>query len=194
MKKTKKSENIKENNSVKYILGLFACLVLRMIPFKPANVEPVTATIMPFGKKLGWLLGALFGALSIVLFDLIHPTPGFPRLGVWTLATAAMFALMGAASGLYLKNKENKIRYYVGFSIVATLVYDFITGPVMSSIIWQMPFSAALIGQIPFTLWHLGGNITLSIILSPSIYYWIVDNRKLEWNFLSQKFLKTRKS
>ena len=176
----------KPKHTLKYIIGFIIGFLFRMIPFKPPNLELTTASLMPFGKKWGWLSGAIFGALSIILFDLIHPTPGFPRLGVWTLVTAAMFALMGVASGLYLKNKENKIRYYVGFAVVSTLLYDFITGPVMSSMLWHMPFSVALMGQIPFTLWHLGGNIVFAALISPLLYSWIVDNKNLEltniWN------------
>ena len=177
----------KPQNIVKYIIGFIVCILIRLVPFRPPNVEPITATIMPFGKKWGWLAGAFFGAASIVLYDTIHPTPGFPRLGTWTLVTALMFGLIGVASGLYLKSKKNQIKYYLGFSIIATLAYDFITGPVMSSIIWKMPFSAALIGQIPFTLWHLGGNIAFSILISPALYAWVVDNRQLELDALLRR-------
>lgn len=179
----------KAQHLIKYIIGLIVCLVIRLIPFRPNNVEPIMTTTMPFGKKWGWLAGAFFGAASIIIFDLIHPTPGFSRLGIWTLITAAMYGLIGAAAGVYFKRqKETKLMHYVGFSIIATLIYDFITGPIMSSLIWKMPFAVAFMGQIPFTLNHLGGNIVFSLLLSPSIYYWVVDNKKLEMNALIARF------
>lgn len=168
------------NKTIKYFIGLVVVIFLRLIPHPP-NVEPITATIMPFGKKWGWVAGALFGAASIIIFDLMHPTPGYARIGVWTFVTAGMFALIGIASGLYLKNKQNKIRYYVGFSVVATLVYDFVTGPIMSSAMWSISFMESLIGQIPFTINHLIGNIVLAVIVSPLLYKWVVENPKLEF-------------
>ncbi len=170
-------------NIIKYIIGFLVCLLIRLIPFRPPNVEPVTATILPFGKKWGWIAAAIFGAASIVLFDLITL-----KIGIWTLVTAFMFALIGAASGLYLKKRENKARHYVGFAIIATLIYDFITGPIMSSMIWKMPFMQALFGQIPFTINHLAGNIVLSALLSPILYKWVIDNKHLELNKLVQRF------
>jgi hypothetical protein len=169
----------KTKNAVKYFIGFVVVILLRLIPHPP-NVEPITSTIMPFGKKWGLFAGAFFGATSIILFDLVHPTEGYARIGVWTWVTAGMFALMGIASGIYLKNKPNKIRHYVGFSIIATLVYDFITGPVMSTFVWKMTFTKAFIGQIPFTINHLIGNVVLATIVSPLIYNWVIENRNLE--------------
>jgi hypothetical protein len=103
------------------------------------------------------------------------------------LVTAVMCGFVGVAAGLYMQ-KQTKIRHYVSFAVVATLVYDFITGPIMSSIIGKMSFSVALIGQIPFTLWHLGGNIVFAMLLSPSLYHWVVSNKKLELNTLLARF------
>jgi hypothetical protein len=167
-------------HTAKYLIGFIVCLLIRLVPFRPANVEPITATLMPFGKKWGWLAGGFFGAMSILLFDLIHPMPGFSRLGIWTLVTAAMYGLMGAAAGLYLKSKGNSIKHFIGFSVAATLIYDFITGQMMSSMLFKMPFMVTLVGQVPFTLWHLGGNIAFAIILSPLLYRWVIDNSALD--------------
>jgi hypothetical protein len=175
----------KPQDVVKYLIGFVVCiffrLVTRAVPLP--NVEPVTGTLMPFGKRAGWIAGSLFGAASIALFDLVTG-----KLGVWTIVTAAMFGLIGAAAGLYLKHKKSSVGQYVGFSIVATLIYDFITGPIMSSIIFKLPFTVALIGQIPFTLWHLGGNIVFAALLSPALYKWVVDNAQLEWSSLVRRF------
>lgn len=172
-------ENTFKQSSIKYVIGFVVCFGIRLIPFRPPNVEPIMTTTMPFGKKWGWLAGALFGALSILLYDLIHPTPGFARIGSWTLVTAAMYGLIGVAAGIYLKNKESRVRHYVGFAVLATLAYDFITGPIMSSFIFKMHFSTALIGQIPFTLLHLGGNIVGAALVSPLLYNWVVNNPSL---------------
>ena len=38
----------------------------------------------------------------------------------------------------------------------------------------------ALIGQIPFTALHLLGNVSFALVLSPAIYNFIIENKKLE--------------
>ena len=158
-----------------------------MIPFRPPNVEPIMTTTMPFSKKWGWFSGFLFGFLSILIYDIIHPMKSFARFGIWTIVTAVMYGLIGLAAGIYLKNKTNKARYYVGFAIVATLIYDFITCPVMSSFLFNSPFIVTLIAQIPFTLNHLISNTIGAALVTPLIYRWIVDNPQLDTNTIYQK-------
>ena len=70
--------------------------------------------------------------------------------------------------------------YYVGFSIVGTIIYDLITGIGIGTVFFHQSFITTLIGQIPFTLYHLGGNIVLSCVVSPLLYKWVVINPKLE--------------
>jgi hypothetical protein len=72
----------KFKNLVKYIIGFFVCFAVRLIPFRPPNFEPIMTTTMPFGKKWGWMAGGFFGAASIIIFDIIHPTSGFLRIGI----------------------------------------------------------------------------------------------------------------
>lgn len=165
----KESQNI-----IKYFIGLLTVIALRLIPHPP-NVEPIMSTMMPFSKKWGWLSGMIFCLLAIISFDLLTGT-----LGVWSLVTAGTYALLGILAGLYFKNKENKIRYYVGFSIVGTIIYDAITGIGIGMVFFNQSFVATFMGQIPFTLYHLAGNIVLSIVVSPLLYKWVITNPKLE--------------
>jgi len=161
-------------NTIKYIFGLLTVIGLRLLPHPP-NVEPIMSTMMPFSKKWGWLSGMIFSLLAILSYDIMTGA-----LGIWSLVTAGTYALLGVFAGLYLKNKENKIRYYVGFSIIATIVYDAITGIGIGMLFFDQPFATTFIGQIPFTLYHLGGNIVLSSVVSPLLYKWIITNQKLE--------------
>ena len=80
---------------------------------------------------------------------------------------------------LLLKNRKSKIKHYGGFAVVGTLVYDFITGVVGSYVCFGMPMSVAFAGQIPFTAYHLAGNIVLSAVVSPLLYRWFVSNKHL---------------
>jgi uncharacterized membrane protein len=175
-------ENKFKQGFIKYVVGFLICIGIRVIPFRPPNIEPIMTTTMPFGKRWGWYAGALFGALSIVIYDLVNPTKGFARIGTWTLVTAVMYGLIGASAGLYLRNKRNKMRYYLGFAVLATLLYDFVTGPIVSSFMFNMPFMVALVSQVPFTLLHLAGNVFGAAFVSPLIYKWVVSNPRLDTN------------
>lgn len=164
---------------VKYLIGFLVCLAVRMMPYRPANVEPIMTTMMPFAKRWGWVSGGVFAALSMAIFDLVHPTQGFGRIGIWTFVTAGMYGLIGVAAGICLKT-NGKTGHYVGFAVIATLLYDFVTGPVLSSVMFDMPFMLSLIGQIPFTIRHLAGNIIGAWLISPLIYRWVVANPNLK--------------
>ena len=166
MKKTK--------NLIKYLIGLLTVVTIRLIPHPP-NVEPIMSTMMPFSKKWGWLSGMTFCLLSVLLFDTLSGT-----LGIWSLMTAGTYALIGASSGLYFKNREGRIRNYVKFSILATILYDAITGIGTGMLFFNQTFLTTFMGQVPFTIYHLTGNILLSIIVSPALYKWVVSNPKLE--------------
>lgn len=168
-------------NFVKYAIGLVTVIGLRLLPHPP-NVEPIMATMMPFSKKWGWLSGMAFCLASILGFDLVTGT-----LGIWSLVTAGTYAFLGVLAGLYLKQKSNSILQYVGFSIVATVLYDAITGIGMGMLFFDQQFMPTLSGQIPFTLYHLGGNIVLSAIVSPVLFRWVIENPKLETQQLTNR-------
>ncbi len=161
-------------NIIKYFIGLLTVIALRLLPHPP-NIEPIMSTMMPFSKKWGWLSGMIFCLLAILSFDILTGT-----LGIWSLVTAGTYALLGIAAGLYLKNKKNKIIYYVGFSIVGTIIYDAITGIGTGMLFFNQSFMTTFMGQIPFTLYHLTGNIVLSSVVSPLLYKWVIINPKLE--------------
>jgi len=161
-------------NIVKYLIGLLVIIALRLLPHPP-NVEPIMSSMMPFSKRWGWLSGMVFCLLAVFSYDLLTGT-----LGVWSLMTAGTYALLGAAAGLYFKNKSDKVGHYIGFAVVATLIYDAITGIGTGMLFFHQPFMTTLVGQIPFTLYHLAGNIVLSGLLSPSLYKWVITNSNLE--------------
>ncbi len=164
----------KPKNFIKYLIGLLTVISLRFVPHPP-NVEPIMATMMPFAKRWGKLAGLSFTLLAILSFDLITGT-----LGVWSIMTAGTYALLGIAAGFYFKNKENKIKYYIGFSVVGTLIYDAITGIGTGMLFFKQSFMLTLMGQIPFTLYHLAGNIAFAAIVSPLLFKWVLDNPQLE--------------
>lgn len=154
-----------QKNYFKYILGIIICLLIRLIPFRAPNVEPIMAASMPFSKNYGKLFGFGFGFLSILLYDMITGT-----MGMWTLFTATSYGLLGLLSAIYFKNKENTPLNYAKFAIFGTILYDIVTGLSVGPLYFHQSLTVAIIGQIPFTLMHLVGNVSFALILSPAIY------------------------
>ena len=175
-------ENYKKN-WFKYIVGFIACLLIRLIPFRPPNIEPILATQMPFAKAYGKYAGFAFAFLSIVIFDIF--TSG---IGMWTFITAFAYGLLGFWASVYFKNRKNNSWNYAKFAIMGTLAFDIVTGLSVGPLFFQQPFMEALIGQIPFTALHLLGNVSFAIVLSPLIYRFVIENKKLESSSLVRIF------
>lgn len=158
----------------KRVAILFAVSFLfRLLPFRPPNVELILAGQMPVAKQFGPLTGFLFGGLSIFLFDAFTG-----MLGPWTLITALAYGVLGLGAARYFRERNGK-RHFVYFAIMGTLFYDALTGLTVGPLFFHQPFVAALLGQIPFTMMHLLGNVSFSALLSPCIERWVVENKKL---------------
>ena len=155
---------------LKLISVFTVCFVFRLLPFRPPNVELILASQMPVAKQFGTLFAFLFGFLSIVLFDAFTGT-----LGPWSLITAPTYGLLGVGAVWYLKNRE-KTRYFVYFAIVGTLFYDVITGLLIGPLFFGQAIMAAALGQIPFTLMHMLGNVSFSLVWSKSIERWMANS------------------
>ncbi len=167
---------------IKYIIGLVVVVLIRLIPHPP-NIEPIMATMMPFSKRWGWVSGMLFSLIAILGYDVLSGT-----LGSWSFVTSLTYAALGVAAGIYFKNRTSSARHYVLFAIVGTLFYDAVTGIGMGTLMWDMPFMVALLGQIPFTVNHLLGNIVFATVLSPALYRWVITNPALETSAVLARF------
>lgn len=171
----------------KFVLGFVACLLDRLIPFRPPNIEPVLAVQMPFSKAYGAFSGFLFASMSIVLFDLI-----VGKIGVWTLITALAYGILGFCAALFFKHRRSSVRNYALFAVMGTLFYDAVTGLSIGPLFFGQSFMSALVGQLPFTMMHLLGNVTFAVIVSPALYTHVVTNKALETTALlttlKQKF------
>lgn len=171
---------------LKFIIGWLTCFFIRLTPFRPPNVEPVLATTMPFSKKYGWEASFLFAFLSIFIFDFFTQ-----KVGVWTLVTGIVYGLLGIGSFLYFRKRKSTPINYLKYAIVGTIFYDALTGLTIGPLVFKMPFMVALVGQIPFTVNHLLGNIVFSVTLSPAIYKWVVENKNLATDVILAKLVKT---
>jgi uncharacterized membrane protein len=167
--------NTYKKNWFKFIIGLVVCLFIRLIPFRPPNIEPMLATQMPFSKAFGALAGFLFAFSSIALYDLVTHT-----LGMWSLITASTYGVLGLLASWYFKNRKANIRNFFIFAIFGTLFFDAITGLSIGPLFFHQTFTSAFMGQIPFTMMHLLGNVSFALLLSPAIYRYVIENKKLE--------------
>ena len=171
-------------NWIKYLIGFAVCFAIRLVPLRPPNVEPVMASLMPFSKKYGYLGGFAFAFLSIALFDVFTA-----KVGIWTLVTALTYGVVGLSAAFFFRKRKNSIFNYAGFAIIGTLFFDAVTltiGPLF----YGQPWIEAIVGQIQFTALHLIGNVALSILMSPFLYSWVLDNRFLDTDVFFVKFVK----
>jgi hypothetical protein len=159
-----------KKNWFKYITAFLTVLLIRLMPFRAPNIEPIMAVIMPIGKKCGNLMAFMFGSISIVIYDLL--TSG---IGVWTLVTAFAYGLLGVGSFYFFQNRTGW-RNYAVYAVIATIFYDAITGLTIGPLFFHQLFMVSLVGQIPFTFLHLLGNVSFAIVLSPVIERWLVKS------------------
>jgi hypothetical protein len=149
-------------NFLKYVFSLAACNVYRFLKIFPNN-DPIMGVMLPFARHdKAWRVG-LFAFSTMFVFDLITL-----RYGIWTWGTAIVYGLLAIAFATYFKRmKKVGLKTYTLAAIVGVLIFDIITGPIMTSVFFNMPFAVAAIGQIPFTLMHLGSAVAYTWALAP---------------------------
>lgn len=164
------------NGAVKAVIGWLIVFAVRLIPFRMPNVEGIMATLMPVSKRFGPLASFLYGALAIALYDAVTG-----KVGSWTLITALSYGAIGVASAFFFRRYRTSAVNFVVFSVVATVLYDAVTG-VLFAPLFGMTFAVALVGQIPFTLYHLVGNVAFAALVSPLFLRFVAENPKLEFS------------
>lgn len=165
-----------KTGGIKFVLGWLAVFLIRLIPFRPPNFEPMLAAVMPYSKKYNLWGCFLFGFLGIVLFDLASN-----RIGMWTLITACAYGLLGIASYFFFKKRRGEVKNFVLFGVIGTILYDAVTGLSIGPLFFGQSVMEAFVGQIPFTLMHVLGTVTFALVLSPALYWWVVQNDSLDF-------------
>ena len=90
-------------NWIKFGIGWVLCFFIRMLPFRPPNIEPVLAFQMPFAKRYGYFIGFVFAFLNIIFYDLL--TAG---LGPWTFITAVAYGSLGLWAAYFFRQRKGK--------------------------------------------------------------------------------------
>lgn len=163
----------------KYAAGFVGTLAFRLLsPFMGLwNVSPLMATELAGSKAYGPWVGGLYGALSIALLDII-----VGKTGTWTIITALCYGAVGVWGAFFFRKRSASVWNFAIASIVGTLFFDLVTGVLMGPLLYGQPWLEAIVGQIPFTLRHLAGNLFFASVLAPWFYRKIMDNPKLEWS------------
>jgi hypothetical protein len=159
----------------KFVIGILLSNLIRLFRFIPNN-DPIMAIMLPYAKSDKKYKAVLFPFITMVSFDLITG-----MLGVWTLVTALTYAGLGFLFTQYFfKEKKISIFKYLKGGIIGVLIFDFITGPIMSSFMFGMSFIEAFLGQIPFTLMHLLTVSCFIIVITPLYDKHVLENINFE--------------
>jgi hypothetical protein len=146
------------------------------------NNDPIMAGMLPQSRQ-HILIGVLFAFLSIFIFDAL--TSG---IGLWTWVTSFTYAGIAVLFGVVFKYiKEMSLVKYIGGAVVGVLIFDFITGPIMSTFMFGVPFEISFLGQIPFTFLHLFSAVSYTIIFVPFLDPQVAEQRVKFINFLALK-------
>ncbi len=142
---------------------------------------------MDFSLGISWQFGAL-AVLSILLFPFMRGRYAFllgmlgyslvdilpmawgatGTVGLWTLTGAITWGIVGL---LFSKQKPNGSPFtFAKLGLGGTLLFDAVTGVILSPLLWGMSWENAFVGQIPFTLKHLFGIAAVSLILAPILF------------------------
>jgi uncharacterized membrane protein len=165
------------DGALKYAVGFVGTLIFRLLsPFLGLwNISPLMATELAGAKAYGPWVGGLYGALSIALVDIL-----MGKSGTWTIITSLTYGAVGIFGAYFLKDREANAKNFVIATIIGTLFFDLITGVFMGPLMFGQPWIEAIVGQIPFTLRHLAGNMFFAIALSPWFYRKIMSNPSWE--------------
>jgi len=146
-------------------ISLGVSTALRWVRLFPNN-DPIMAVMLPCAKR-GRAAAFAFPVVAMVLFDILSR-----KVGIWTAVTAGTYGLLGlgfsfAYSALGKRGRRIGPATFLVSGIVGVLVFDFITGPILSSAMFRMSFAQAFVGQVPFTLKHLASVSAYTIVVSP---------------------------
>lgn len=146
--------------AVGFILKWIFATLLRLVKIFPNN-DPLIGLAMSSSKK-NPLFSVAFVLIAMVSFDIITQ-----RLGIWTLVTAISYAIVILLISKWFGLVKNvKVKHYFVGSVAGILLFDLITGPGMSTFIFRQSFFITVLGQIPFTLYHLASGVSYTIFFA----------------------------
>ncbi|MCK4812588.1 MAG: hypothetical protein KAT14_01475 [Candidatus Marinimicrobia bacterium] len=179
-----KTKQILEKNRKIAETGIFLALFLGLayaFSYIP-NLEYITAIAFLSGLLLGWKRGIFVAIIGEGIFSIANPfgsSLAFPTLLAAQLISFTIFALVGAASRLYIprlvSSKPAMAAVMLGITgLLLTLLYN-----VLTTVFYAIPSGftmeqtlASIISGIPFYLINMIANtITFSVLITLIIRY-----------------------
>lgn len=147
-------------------------------------IRLVSHSYLPIDSLSSWLIYAQPSCRSLMLFIVtqflaIAFTTG--TIGLWLPYTLIIYLMLGFLGTWASKKIAKTISNQLVLAGVFIILYDCATGLILGPLLYGQPFIQALIGQIPFTLWHLITSYALLIyfIHATNITLFIKEKRKL---------------
>ncbi|VVB98689.1 Uncharacterised protein [uncultured archaeon] len=144
-----------------YLAGFLAANLFRFLRVFP-NSDPIMGFVVPCAKNEKVWKAPLFAFSSMFIFDFF--TSG---IGIWTIVTATAYAFVAMLLGSWLRGKASSIKGFLSAGALGVLVFDFITGPIMSTFLFKQEFIATLAMQVPFTAMHIISASFFVLLISP---------------------------
>ncbi len=145
----------------KYAAGLLFSNAFRLLGVFP-NSDPIMGFVLPAAKNEPFWKAPLFAFVAMFTFDVF--TSG---IGLWTWVTSATYAAIALAFTFYFRGRKAGLGPYMKAGFWGVLAFDFITGPLMSSILFGQGFFATTLLQIPFTAMHLVSATFGIMVITP---------------------------
>ena len=131
------------------------------------NFEVLTLVVFLSGILLGARWGAWVGALTMLAYSLLNPYgPVHPLVTLSQVLGELAAGPAGAAFvalGLDSRRPALKVAALAAAAVLLTACFDFITNLATGILYGQIRLT--LIGGIVFSLWHIGTNVLLFVVL-----------------------------
>lgn len=170
------SKKTKNRNLFKLILSILIANGIRLIRIIPNN-DPIMSMALPYSRRSSILISFLFPFITMASFDFVT---GY--VGLWTVGTSITYGALGVLFYYLLKDRKKVgIIRYLGYGAVGVLIFDFITGVLMTPLLFAgMTFTEAFLGQIPFTALHLLTSSAFILVVTPLLDKEVLTNSHLD--------------
>ena len=172
---------LEKGNYVKLILSLLIANAIRLLKIIPNN-DPIMGMMLPYSRQERWWVSPLFAFITMASFDVLTN-----KIGIWTLVTSFTYAAIALVFQFAYRRMRPTMGSYLVSGAFGVLVFDFVTGPVMSSYMFGMSFAEAFFGQVPFTALHLLSVSFFVLFLTPILDKSLIDNIALEDTVVMKK-------
>jgi len=169
------SKTGKGGGRFKLILSILIANAIRLVRIIPNN-DPIMSMALPYSRRSTMAVSFLFPFITMASFDLVT---GY--VGAWTIGTSVTYGAIGVLFYYLLKGRKKVgIVRYLGYGAAGVLIFDFITGVLMTPLLFGMTFTEAFLGQIPFTAMHLLTSSAFILVVTPLLDREVLSNRHLD--------------